>query len=337
MKATIKDIAREAGVSPSTVSRALHDSPRISEAVRHRIREIADRLDFHPNQMARSLVNRRTRIVGIVFPGDAGMSLGHPFYPAVLQGLGHVASERRYHLLLGTGSEAVTSAKAAAQLVDSGYVSGLILLAAEDCPEENAGVPMVTIGRHGQSAAGDYVDTDNVGAGYAAARYMLERGHTRIALMGYDKQYTVTVDRRKGYEKALTEAGLPLRRDWVVHSRFIENTTDNARIIEIFSSADRPTAVVCMDDALSIGLTSILSGMGLQVPRDVSIISFNNTEAARYHNPPLTSFDVDPYHLGTSAMTVMLDRLKGRLDEPAYVEVPFALVERESVRDLNKT
>ena len=91
MKATIKDVARVAGVSPSTVSRALHDSPRISEKVRERVKQAAKELDFHPNQMAKSLVSRKTRIVGIVFPGDVSKSLGNPFYPSLLQGLGRAA------------------------------------------------------------------------------------------------------------------------------------------------------------------------------------------------------------------------------------------------------
>lgn len=335
MKATIKDIARAAGVSPSTVSRALHNNPRISESMRKQIQDIARDMNFHPNQMARSLVSRKTRIVGIVFPLDAGVSLGHPFYPAVLQGLGHVASERRYHMLLGTGSEAVTSVGAVEQMIESGYVSGLIVLAAEDCPEEDVSVPVVVIGRPQDPESRDFVDTDNVRAGYEATRYLLERGHGRIALIGYDKQFMVTVDRRRGYEQALSEAGIPFRRDWVVHSRFIENTTDNALLSEIFTAPDRPTAVVSMDDALSIGLTSSLDGLGLSVPGDVSVVSFNNTEASRYHNPPLTSYDVNPFQLGASAMTLMLDRLKGKLQKPTHVEVPFKLVERDSVRSID--
>ena len=334
MKPTIKDIAKAAGVSPSTVSRALHNNARISESVRARVQGIAKSMNFHPNQMARSLVNRKTRIVGIVFPPDAGRSLGHPFYPAVLQGLGHVASERRYHLLLGTGSEAVSSAETVEQLVESGYVSGLIVLAAEDCPEEATSVPVVVIGRPLAPASCDSVDTDNVKAGYAAARYLLERGHRRVAFIGYDKQYTVTTDRLKGYEKALGEAGLPLRADWVVSSRFLEHKTDTAQLSEIFGATDRPTAVVSMDDSLSIGLAGFLSSVSLTVPDDVSIFSFNNTEAGRYHNPPLTSLDVDPYQLGVHAMTLMLDRLKNRLDEPTHIEVPFTLVERQSVKAL---
>ncbi|NLO84715.1 MAG: LacI family transcriptional regulator [Clostridiales bacterium] len=331
MKTTIKDIAREAGVSPSTVSRALHNNPRISEDVRIKIKRIAKEMDFHPNQMARSLVSRTSRIVGIVFPGNAEQSLGHPFYPAVLQGLGHVAGERKYHMLLATGSDAVTAEEATSKLVESGYVSGLIVLAAEDSPEEDVSVPVVVIGRPPNAKECYYVDTDNIKAGYTATQYLLDRGHRRILLIGYDKQYIVTVDRRRGYERALLESGIEFRRDWVVPSQFIQNNTDSDLLGAIFKADDRPTAVVSMDDALSIGLAGFLSTMGLSVPSDVSIISFNNTESGRYHTPGLTSFDVDPYRLGVSAMTLMLDRLKDKIDGPTAIEVPFSLIERESV------
>ena len=94
---------------------------------------------------------------------------------------------------------------------------------------------------------------------------------------------------------------------------------------------DRPTAAVCMDDTLAIGLTGLLKGMGLDVPGDVSIVSFNNTDAGKYHIPALTSFEIDPYRLGMSAMHLMADVLKGTVDAPRSIEVPFTLIERDSV------
>lgn len=334
MKSTIKDVAKAAGVSPSTVSRALRNNPRISEKMRERIRKLAEEMDFHPNQMARSLVNRHTRIIGIVFPGETAVSLGHPFYPRVLQGLGHVAGERRYHLLLGTGGAETAAADTVSQLVDSGYVSGLVLLAAEDGAElGDVGVPTVTVGHPRGASLCHYVDNDNVEAGRFATDYLLQRGHRRVLLLGYDKQYMVTAERHKGYERALEQCGVPFRRDWVVPSRFLYNTTDQELLKSLFLALERPTAVVCMDDAQAIGLCSTLSAMGLNVPQDVSVVSFNNTEAGRYHNPPLTSIDVDPYQLGVAAMNMILNLMHN--EEPSSsTEVPFRLIERESVRCL---
>ncbi len=338
MKATIKDVARIAQVSPSTVSRALHNNPRISEEVRHRVQQVAKDLDFHPNQMARSLVSRKTRIVGVMFPGGAVNSMGHPFYPAVLQGLGSVAGKRRYHMLLSTGSENLSDEEAVRELADSGYVGGLLLLAAQNSPMEDLlpsqSLPVVEIGHPPDSDNRYYVDNDNVAAGRFTTEYLLERGHRRILFLGYSSRFIVTVDRRAGYEQALKDHAIKLNPQWVVPSRFIENTTDNELLERIFMAPDRPTAVVSMDDPLSIGLIGFLSSLGLRVPEDVSVISFNNTPAGQYAAPALTSVDVDPFLLGVTAMQLLLDIIKGKVTTPTHVEVPFRLMERDSVMAL---
>ena len=181
MKATIKDVARLARVSPSTVSRALHNNPRISEKVRERVRGAARELNFHPNPMARGLVNRQSRIVGVVFPGNAATSMGHPFYPAVIQGLGQAAGEERYHILLSTGGEGLSDEDAVREMVDSGYISGLLLLAPPNAATEALlsaqALPVVTLGQPQSGEGHCYVDNNNEAAGYAATRYLLDRGH----------------------------------------------------------------------------------------------------------------------------------------------------------------
>ena len=338
-KATIKDVARLAEVSPSTVSRALRDNPRISEEVRQRVRKVARELDFHPNQMARSLVKRETRIVGVLFAESASTSMGHPFYPAVLQGLGKVAGESRYHMLLSTGVEQMGEEAAMRDMADSGFASGLICLATLTAPEsgtQSLGLPVVEIGHPIDPEHSYYVDNDNLRAGYVVTKYLLDRGHTRILFLGVDKRFFMMVNRLKGFRQAMAEAGVPVCEDWVVPARMIENTPDFTHLGEIFRAADRPTAVVSMDDPLSIGLCGFLQTLGLSVPADVSIVSFNNTQAGQYHSPALTTIDVHPRELGIHAMTLLINILKGNVEEPTHVDVPFTLVERDSVAPLRK-
>ena len=333
-KATIKDIARLAGVSPSTVSRALRDNPRISQAVRQRVCQVAADLDFHPNQMARSLVKRESRIVGVLFAESASASMGHPFYPAVLQGLGKVAGEKRYHMLLSTGAENMSEQAAMRDMADSGFASGLICLATLTSPEEGAhriALPVVEIGHPLDAAHSFYVDNDNVQAGYQATQYLLDRGHRRILFLGFDKRFFMMANRLKGFRQAMAAANAPVNEDWIVPVRMIENAPDFTHLGEIFRAGQRPTAVVSMDDPLSIGLCGFLLTLGLSVPADVSIVSFNNTQAAQYHAPALTSVDVRPRELGMHAMALLIDVIKGRVTEPTHVDVPFTLVERDSV------
>ncbi|MEA4999493.1 MAG: LacI family DNA-binding transcriptional regulator [Candidatus Limiplasma sp.] len=335
-KATIKDVARLAEVSASTVSRALRDNPRISEEVRARVRRIAQELDFHPNQMARSLVKRETRIVGVLFAESASASMGHPFYPAVLQGLGKVAGERRYHMLLSTGAENMSEEAAMRDMADSGFASGLIALTTLTNPEEGGGslgLPVVEIGHPLNPENSYYVDNDNVQAGYVATRHLLARGHRRILFLGYDKRFFMMENRLKGFRQAMAEFGAPVEEDWIVPARMIENTPDFTHLGEIFQRAERPTAVVSMDDPLSIGLSGFLNTLSLTVPGDVSIVSFNNTQVGQYHTPALTSIDVNPRELGMRAMTLLINILKGKVTEPTHVDVPFTLVERDSVAE----
>lgn len=335
MKATIKDVAKAAGVSPSTVSRALQNNPRISEAARSRIRQIAEDMGFRPNPIARSLVSRETRVIGVVFPADLSESLAHPFYPKVLQGLGQAAARRSYYMLMGTGQEGQSTAEVVRSLEESGYVSGLVLLAAEKGFRTDCTLPMVTIGRPGSTEKNCCVDNDNISVGREAAQYLIDRGHKKIMLLGWDSQYAVTIHRRVGFEQALQENGLPLREDWMIPTRFLDMSTDQNALMSVFQKEDRPTAVVCMDDAQAITLTACLKTLGLEVPGDVSLISFNNTEAGRLHRPALTSFDVNPYRLGMAAMDMILDILSGQ-EAPSCVDVPFLLMERESVARLHQ-
>lgn len=328
MKATIKDIARMVGVSPSTVSRALHDNERISPAVRERVKQAAQELNFHPNLMARSLVSRQSRIIGVVFPESAGLNLRNPFYPEVLQGMGHSASLRRYQLLLLTGAPGVSVEETCRQAVAEGYVSGLILLTACDhLPVKE--VPVVTIGHPGDAEKRCWVDNNNVLAGHEAAAYLLARGHERMLFVGYDSGERFTADRLSGVRKALAEHGLPLPDPWVLPA-----DGDGAMLEHLLRQTPPPTAAVCVDDLTAIRLSQQLSAMGLSVPADLSLISFNNIEAGRWHIPPLTTFDVAPYQLGANAMNLILDLLDGEAPQATAVEVPFALVERESVATL---
>jgi DNA-binding LacI/PurR family transcriptional regulator len=336
IKATIKDVARLAEVSPSTVSRALRDNPRISEEVRARVRDAAKTLDFHPNQMARCLVKQETRIVGVLFAESASASMGHPFYPAVLQGLGKVAGERRYHMLLSTGAENMNVEAAMRDVADSGFVSGLICLSTLTSPAQSdlgISLPMVEIGHPLDPQSSYYVDNDNEMAGYEATRCLLQRGHRRILFLGYDKRFIMMAHRLQGFRRAMAEFHAPVPEDWIIPTRMIENAPDFTHLGEIFHAHDRPTGVVSLDDPLSIGLSGFLLTMGLSVPMDVSVVSFNNTQAGQYHSPALTSIDVHPRELGIHAMTLLLNMIHGKVEQPTHIDVPFTLIQRDSVAE----
>ena len=226
----------------------------------------------------------------------------------------------------------VSAAEACRAAMGSGYVSGLVLLAAEDAPPLEADVPVVVIGHPVDADQRCWVDNDNVQAGYEAAKHLLENGHRRIGLLGYDRRYVFTLDRRKGCRRALQEAGLDPNSEWLFPAGACR--TQRERLKSIFLSDQRPTGVVCMDDLMAIELSRTLHEFGLRVPQDVSLISFNNTELSRYHQPALTTIDVKPYQLGVEAMKLMLSVLKSEKEAPVSINVPFTLIPRDSVANL---
>jgi len=222
-------------------------------------------------------------------------------------------------------------------MADSGFASGLICLTTLTDPQNAVGaiaLPVVEIGHPLDPEHSYYVDNDNVRAGYEAAACLLKRGHRRLLFLGYDKRFIMMANRLKGFRQAMAEYGAAVREDWIVPTRMIENLPDFTHLGEIFRAGDRPTAVVSMDDPLSIGLSGFLLAMGLTVPADVSIVSFNNTQAGQFHAPALTTVDVHPRELGMHAMTLLLNIIRGTVEQPTHIDVPFTLIERDSVAAL---
>ncbi len=333
MKSTIKDIARRAGVSPSTVSRVISGSNRISEETQRKIRAIMEEMNYRPNLLARSLVNRTTNAIGVFSATSAEVSMKHPFFAEALRGMGTMAARSSMHLLLGTSASQEEDGRVVREMIDSGMIEGLILLStlrddpvAEQLHRHN--FPFVVIGhpRHGEKY--HRVDSDNEKAGRMVTEYLLQRSHTRICYLGVDHALSVTCQRQAGFEAALKAAGILVSPDI-----FLPNPLNNGEDIlpEALLLPGGPTAVVAQDDALAVWLIGALQKAGRRVPEDVSIISFNNAAVSAYTSPPLTSVEVHPFLLGEQAMALLLDLIREPGMPPAWVQVPVQLMERGSV------
>ena len=333
MKSTIKDIARKAGVSPSTVSRVISGSNRISEETQKKIRAIMEEMHYRPNLLARSLVNRTTNAIGVFSATSAEISMKHPFFAEALRGMGTMAARSNMHLLVGTSASQEDDGRVVREMIDSGMIEGLILLStlrddpvAEQLHRHN--FPFVVIGHPQHGERYHRVDSDNEKAGYMVTEYLLSRGHERICYLGVDHTLSVTCQRQAGFQAALKAAGIP-----VSPQVFLPNPIHNGEdeLPEALLAPNGPTAVVAQDDALAIWLISALTKTGRRVPEDVSIISFNNAAVSAYTSPPLTSVEVHPFLLGEQAMALLLDLIKEPGMPPAWVEVPVQLMERGSV------
>lgn len=214
MTVTIKDVAKRANVAPSTVSRVIADSPRISEKTKQRVREAMKELGYHPNFIARSFASQMTQVIGIVMPSSADQALQNLFFPEAIRGISKAAHEKRYALQMSTGEKENDIYERVVEMLQGRRVDGVILLYSRQNDKLMKYLlkhvfPFVVIGKpHQKAEQVTHVDNDNVQAGKDAANWLIARGHERIAFVDGNPQYLVTVDRQTGYAAALQEAGL---------------------------------------------------------------------------------------------------------------------------------
>ncbi|HHU51925.1 MAG TPA: LacI family transcriptional regulator [Firmicutes bacterium] len=311
MRVTIKDIAKKAGVSPSTVSRVIANHPRISSATKHKVMKIMKELDYHPNMIARSLASKSSKIIGVIIPGTAERSFEHPFFPELLRGIGTVAYQHGYNILISSVTSLEEEKDTIIQFARGGITDGVILLTSRVRDPSVAELikmsfPFVIIGRSEQESRVNWVDNDNFSIGYELTEHFIKRGHRRIAFLGLSPDFLVTVDRFNGYKQALRDHGIPVDEELVVESQFV--TDDGYHLMKTFyrHRSVQPTGIIACDDLLAFGAIKYLNEHGLEVPRDVAVAGVNNVPQAAYFSPSLTSVEINAFSLGAKAVELLL-------------------------------
>lgn len=339
MAVTIKDVAKRANVAPSTVSRVISDSPRISVSTKKRVRKAMKELGYHPNVNARNLAVRSSQAIGVIMPSSAETALQNPFFPEVLRGIGSMAHETEYSLYVSTGGDDVQSFEEVKRMVYGNRVDGIIMLySRKDDPIMNflmkEKFPFVVVGKPSENESQiTYVDNDNVQASKELTGHLIEFGHQNIAFLGGTTDLVVTVDRLEGYKHALEAANIPIKDEFIIHDEFLRSSGRKA-VEQLFSLSKPPTAMVITDDLMSLGVINMLEEFGLDCPEDISITSFNNLYLAEITRPPLTTVDIQIYKLGIQSAKCLIELLKTK-DEPAKrVIVPYAIKYRNSTRKL---
>lgn len=339
MAITIKDVAKLANVAPSTVSRVIANNPRISEKTKRIVREAMAELGYHPNHHARSLANRNTQTIGIVMPSSGNSAMQNPFFPEVIRGISTKAHENHYGLYMTTGNTQEEICEGVINMVQGGRIDGLVLLYSRIDDELidyllKVRFPFTIVGKPYQNQdLITHVDNDNFRAAREATTHLIDLGHERIGFVGGGLDLVVTMDRLLGYEKATRVAGLPFRNDYIVHQEFLQEGGREA-INKLMSVDNPPTGLVVADDIMAFGIVNALSEMGLSVPDDISIISFNNVMLAEYATPALTSVDINIFQLGYSAADCLF-KLLNKEDLPSKrMTIPHSIIERQSCSEL---
>ena len=330
MAATIRDVAKRAGVSVATVSRVLNGSGPVSDGARQRVEDAATALRYVPHGAAQSLSTRRTLNLGVILPDLYG-----EFFSQFIRGLDQATRAAGYHLLL-SGSHAQDAEVDAALRAMRARVDGLILMSPDIDPDRllevlPPGSPTVLVNTpFGDGDSFDTLDVDNRGGAYAMVRHFVSLGHQRIGLIGGRASNYDARERRTGYRTALEESGLEHRPEWEVEADFTKSSGyESAR--RLLENGDRPTAVFAANDSMAIGALSAIQEAGLNVPADVAVGGFDDIPIARYVTPALTSVHVDLTGLGERAVELLLMSIRGQgVRVPVHEVAPTELVVRRS-------
>ncbi|MDI1474128.1 MULTISPECIES: LacI family DNA-binding transcriptional regulator [Streptococcus] len=303
MPVTIKDVAKAAGVSPSTVTRVIQNKSTISDETKKRVRKTMKELNYHPNLNARSLVSSYTQVIGLVLPDDSDAFYQNPFFPSVLRGIAQVASENHYAIQIATGKDEKERLNAISQMVYGKRVDGLIFLYAQEndplvklVSEEQ--FPFLILGKS-LSPFIPLVDNDNIQAGFDATEYFIKKGCNRIAFIGGAKKLYVTQDRLTGYEQALQEHKLPLdsQRTFFADEFLEEKGYKFSK--RLFKHDPQTDAIITTDSLLAEGVCNYLNDHNLNIP----VLSFDSV------NPRLNLaayVDINSLSLGRTSFETIL-------------------------------
>ncbi|HXF57026.1 MAG TPA: LacI family DNA-binding transcriptional regulator [Actinomycetota bacterium] len=335
--ATIREIAREVGVSVATVSRVLNNYPDVSPETRRRVLALIRELDYTPSRAARSLVTGRSRVIGVFLEtGQGHPDLQHPFFQEVLVGLKHEVGGAGFDLLLFATEEGGEAFDARSYLWRSRHhrVDAVVLMGVDrNDPRVHELVrsrtPCMAIDLDLTGPRTGYAMSDNVEGAAQAVRHLHALGHRRIALIGGPTSTKPGVDRLLGYRREMERLGLPYRSDYVREGDFYPESGYRA-MSELLRLDEPPTGVFAAADLMAAGAIQAVREAGLSVPADVAVVGFDDIQIAPLLQPPLTTVRQDKQGLGAAAGRALVRMIEDP-DLPAPVlTLPTELVVRES-------
>ena len=306
---TIKDIARELGVSPSTVSRALKDHPDISEETRRHVRELADRLKYKPNAIALSLKNRKSNVVGVIIP-----QIVHYFFSSVISGIDEVATKYGYSVMIAQSNELFDKEVEAMAALADGRIDGLLISISKETVKydhlrqfKEEGIEIVFFDRVPDDFKSDSVVIDDFQGALKAVQHLIDGGHKRILHLAGPQTRLIGRKRLKGYLQALENNRIPFDEKLVVPC----DSFDSALKImpELVNSGLQFDAVFTVNDFTAAGVIQSLKKLGKHVPEDIAVVGYGDDDIAKMIDPTLTTIRQPGKEMGIRAMEMLHKRL----------------------------
>ena len=330
MRVTIHDVARTAGVSVATASRALNHKGEIGPDKRARVLAAAQTLGYAPSSMARALVSGRSRILGVLINNNAS-----PVYAELLRGIEDAANAAGFTLLFSNSADSQEQALHCLATLQSMHVDGLLLTPVQTDRRDiellqRSSLPFMLLLRHFPDLEADYVIVDNVAGGYLVTSHLLELGHRRIGHLAGPAHTSTAQGRLTGYRQALAERGAPFDQGLLTHADYtIAGGYEGAR--RLLERSDRPTALFAATDLQAVGVLKAARELGLRIPEDLALAGGDDIELAEFLEVPLTTFRQPAREIGMLGAEILMARL--RVGSQALQQVvlkPKLIVRRSS-------
>ncbi|MDF2561808.1 MAG: LacI family transcriptional regulator [Microbacterium sp.] len=331
-RTTIHDVAKAAGVSVSTVSKAVNGRYGIADATVRRVLDVVQDLGYESSLVASSMRARRTGVIGVLLADF------EPFSAEILKGVGAAVHDTAFDLLAYSGSrhghgegwERRSLSRLSGTLIDAAIMVTPTVVGA------STEIPVVAIDPHTGRADLPTVESDSFGGALTATRHLIELGHRRISFLGGRPDLRSAGLRDAGYRRALSDAGIPVDHDLIRSGRYeLETTRDSARIL--LAGPSRPTAVFAANDLSAIAVIEVAHELGLRVPEDLSVVGFDDVPEASRRALPLTTIQQPMRRLGAVAAEMVFALLAGQPVEEMHVTLPTRLVVRATTAAIART
>lgn len=336
MEIKMSDIAKMAGVSKSTVSRALKNDSRVKEATKNKIIKLARKYNYKPNKVAQALAENQTKIIAVILP-SAPRSVTDPFFLEFLHGVNNKAYQQGYSLTIPPVEKG--NFDAFKKINENINVDGVILTEPLlDDPRisylKQNNIPFVFNGNPMLADDTAWVDTDNQLGAYQAVNYLINKGHRRIAAVTGPLNLVAGKYRLEGYYQALKDNKIEINKDWVFESDFTEKgaylTAKN-----LIQEHQKITAVFAGNDLMALGIIKSLKEAGIKIPSDLSLIAFDSIKLGEYIDPPLTTVKNTSQEKGEKAVELLIKIIEAQQITSRQVLFPPELIIRDSVRDIS--
>lgn len=331
---TIKDIAKELGISASTVSRALKDHPDISAKTKEAVNELAKKWHYKPNAVALSLRHSKTNVIGVIIP-----EIVHHFFSSVISGIEEVAHKAGYNVMMFQSNESFEREKANVQALLSSRVDGVLVSMSKETKDyshfkelRDNGIPIVFFDRICNELSCDNVIVDDFAGAFSAVEHLIEIGCKRIAHLSAPQHMLLAQNRQKGYKQALLKHKVSVDEDLIIKCDNYEEAIE--KMPDLLSLPEPPDAIFAVNELTAAGAMLAVKKYGYRVPEDIAVVGFTDGLVSRVTDPTLTTLEQHGYEIGLKATNLLLERISNDNDdyEPVTKVVKTNLIVRGSTR-----